>query len=401
MKSIFGTSVYALVVDTFHDNLYAGGFIDTAGNTAVQNLALWDGASWYALENSPENNVAALVMKHDTLIYGTGLSTVEQIGMYVDTQFVGYLPKLGGILYCLYVFKDTLYAGGEFNGGIKYWDGSDWKKVGGGVSGFLYQVHAIGEYNGELIVGGLFSDAGGLPVNNIAAWNGSEWHALGEGITSDNSYVYAVQEYDGELYVGGNFEEAGDLFTGSIAKWNGVVWDTVKISDIGTGCGQVYDLASDGFFLYVTGTILSDVGCMGDRVAMFDGSNWYNLYYSDSNYGFAVVTYNDKIIVGGDVKYGYNSDTINYIAQFLGYPTLASENEKENSFQLYPNPASDLLIVRIPDIESRITILNLLGKAMMELKLYKRESTIDVSLLPKGIYFVLSNEKFVAPFVKQ
>ncbi|MBK8982239.1 MAG: hypothetical protein IPM38_07930 [Ignavibacteria bacterium] len=42
-------------------------------------------------------------------------------------------------------------------------------------------VHALTVYNGELIVGGQFTSAGGIPANYIAKWNGSSWSPLGAG----------------------------------------------------------------------------------------------------------------------------------------------------------------------------------------------------------------------------
>jgi hypothetical protein len=54
-------------------------------------------------------------------------------------------------------------------------------------------VYSIGEYNNQLMVGGHFSQAGNVDVNNVASWDGGEWHALGAGITSPNfTQVFAL-----------------------------------------------------------------------------------------------------------------------------------------------------------------------------------------------------------------
>jgi hypothetical protein len=44
-------------------------------------------------------------------------------------------------------------------------------------------------YNGELYIGGDFTNAGGIVVSNIAKWNGTTWSALGTGV---NDKVYAL-----------------------------------------------------------------------------------------------------------------------------------------------------------------------------------------------------------------
>ena len=45
-------------------------------------------------------------------------------------------------------------------------------------------VSALEIYEGELIVAGGFTSAGGIVVNGIAKWNGSAWSALGTGLSS-------------------------------------------------------------------------------------------------------------------------------------------------------------------------------------------------------------------------
>ena len=54
-----------------------------------------------------------------------------------------------------------------------------WSDVGGGMCDW---VNASVVYNGELVVGGRFTCAGGVPANYIAKWNGTSWSALGTGM---------------------------------------------------------------------------------------------------------------------------------------------------------------------------------------------------------------------------
>src|SRR6185295_11528741 len=52
----------------------------------------------------------------------------------------------------------------------------EWSEVGGGMCDW---VNASVVYNGELVVGGRFTCAGGVSANYIAKWNGTSWSALG------------------------------------------------------------------------------------------------------------------------------------------------------------------------------------------------------------------------------
>jgi hypothetical protein len=74
---------------------------------------------------------------------------------------------------------------------------------GFGYPGLNGQVRALSVYNGELIVSGQFSVAGGVSANNIAAWDGSAWSALGAGI--GGFAVNALAVFNSQLIVGGEF----------------------------------------------------------------------------------------------------------------------------------------------------------------------------------------------------
>jgi hypothetical protein len=77
-----------------------------------------------------------------------------------------------------------------------------------------------------LYVGGSFTEAGGVPANNIARWDGKQWSALGVG-TNGAVRALAVWDRDGEgpeapgLYIGGEFTMAGGIPSPYIAKWQG------------------------------------------------------------------------------------------------------------------------------------------------------------------------------------
>jgi hypothetical protein len=72
-----------------------------------------------------------------------------------------------------------------------------WSTLGTGMNDWVY---ASAVYNGDLIVGGNFTNAGGVSANHIARWDGSNWYPLGLGI---NAKVWALASFGGSLYVGG------------------------------------------------------------------------------------------------------------------------------------------------------------------------------------------------------
>src|SRR5688572_26566202 len=72
----------------------------------------------------------------------------------------------------------------------------EWQPVGGSSNSF---VRAMSTFNGDLIVGGDLTAAGGVPTNRIARWDGQSWHALGAGL---NGTVYALTTFNGDLIAG-------------------------------------------------------------------------------------------------------------------------------------------------------------------------------------------------------
>jgi hypothetical protein len=100
-----------------------------------------------------------------------------------------------------------------------------WSDVGGGMCDW---VNAMTVFNGELIVGGRFTCAGGVPANYISKWNGTSWDSLGSGM---DGWVNALIVYNGELIAGGQFVNAGGVQVNNIARWDGVSWTDVSGRD--------------------------------------------------------------------------------------------------------------------------------------------------------------------------
>ncbi|MBK8553145.1 MAG: hypothetical protein IPL53_19630 [Ignavibacteria bacterium] len=181
-------------------------------------------------------------------------------------------------------------------------------------------VHALTVYNGELIAGGQFTSAGGVPANYIAKWNGYSWSPLGSGT---NAEVDALTVFNGKLIAGGRFtSRRSDV--NFIAQWDGTNWN----DDLG-GVGSivaaltVYNnrIVAGGYFveadgtpahltvlnneLYAGGLFETAGGITANGIAKWNGTTWSDLngglYYGGSNaYGaFAVTNYANKVIAGG------------------------------------------------------------------------------------------------------
>jgi hypothetical protein len=158
-------------------------------------------------------------------------------------------------------------------------------------------VRVISAYDGQLVVAGEFTEAGGTVVNHIACWNGTAWGELGGGV---NDVVWALTVYDGDLIAGGWFTEAGSADASYIARWDGASW-----TPLGSGVnGPVRALAVWQSKLIVGGDFTQAGGGAASKIAQWDGSSWnpmgsgFTGGYAD--YGvLALALCEDKLFAGG------------------------------------------------------------------------------------------------------
>ncbi len=227
--------------------LYVGGSFPTADDIIVNNIARWDGTSWHAMGEGLNGSVKALIVDPSGYVIAGGY--FEDAGGDPDADHVAVWngsswASLGGpgsrlsstVNSFAFDSNGDLVAGGDFTnaGGdpdadnVAVWDGSSWSSIGGTGSGVGASVYAvILSPGGDLIIGGAFSDAGGVAAaDRIAAWNGSSWTALGGGLSgSVSTLAYAA---NGDLYVGGSFTDAGgDPDADRIAVWKSPTWRSV------------------------------------------------------------------------------------------------------------------------------------------------------------------------------
>jgi hypothetical protein len=254
-----GVSRYAASVLALADGrLLAAGFMNQAGGTAVNNIAVWDGSSWSNL--------------------GTGLSGSV---LPINFQVNALAQAANGDVYAAGGFTT---AGGKAVNNIARWDGTEWWPVGTGLTrgtltdyawvSCLYWLSPT-----QLLVGGLFGDAGGVPVKSLATWNGTAWEGFSTGVTGT---VWSVARApDGTLYATGNFA-AGKPFTPlaqNIAAWDGTNWQRLGVGITSTGGiapGRDVVVMPDGSVV-VGGDFTSAGGSSASAIARWNGSQWSTL----------------------------------------------------------------------------------------------------------------------------
>jgi hypothetical protein len=141
--------VYALAVSG--STLYAGGGFTTAGGSAANYIAQWNGSSWSALGSGMNNYVYALAVSGSTLFAGgyfttEGGSAAHDIAQWNGGSWSALGSGMNNYVYALAVSGSTLYAGGGFTTAGTNVSAYGWHQCGfdlvGRRHGFHHRLHA-------------------------------------------------------------------------------------------------------------------------------------------------------------------------------------------------------------------------------------------------------------------
>ncbi|HWX22280.1 MAG TPA: hypothetical protein VN578_20460 [Candidatus Binatia bacterium] len=273
-------------------NVYVGGvFLGVAGVPAV-GLAKWDGANWSGVGGF-KGAVLCLTTDGTNLYVGGSFTNV---GGVFNTNFakwngtnwssigggIGYYNALNSVVGAIALRNGQIYIGGSFtNAGttaatnLAVWNGASWSQIGGGVGGAVGDAVSSFQFLGtDLYAGGKFASAGGVAALNIAKWNGTTWSALGAGLKgpSGSTPVDALAFLGSDLYASGNFTNAGGIAAAQVAKWDGNAW-----YNLGGINGSGIRAVSNSGSIYFAGTFNLASNTIGDHIVRFDGTNWYGI----------------------------------------------------------------------------------------------------------------------------
>jgi hypothetical protein len=237
--------ITSIALDSLN-NVYAVGQFTNAGGVPANNIAKWNPntSTWSALTSGLNDYVESIAIDSLNNVY---------VG--------GYFTSAGGVP-VNYIAKWNPNT-------------STWSALGSGIVGAfgldIYSI-AIDSLN-NVYVGGYFTSAGGVPVNNIAKWNPntSTWSALTSGINYLTLSI-AIDSAD-NVYVGGQFTTAGGVSAKNIAKWNP---NTSTWSALGTGTNtganiNVKTVAIDSVNnVYIGGSFTSAGGVPANYIAKWN-----------------------------------------------------------------------------------------------------------------------------------
>lgn len=232
------TETRVLALTVFDEKLIVGGqFSDAGGTRTSNNVTQWNGSNWLPMGSGvaggfrQDDSVRALAVHQNRLIVGGSFSLVGTHDWPFVASWNGsaweQLPGLNGDLpgcSALLSDGDDLYAGGTnflLYGtmtcpGLARWNGLSWNRVGN-PNTYPTGITALARYGTQLIAGG------DILLAKLTVWDGSIWTPFELG---PSGIVRAMTSFHGELVVGGDFLYAGGMPAPHLARWtgSGVPW---------------------------------------------------------------------------------------------------------------------------------------------------------------------------------
>jgi len=167
----------------------------------------------------------------------------------------------GGFSAAGYLAVDNLVA----------WDGFNWHKL---PTRLNCGVNALTVYHGQLIAAGAYID-GDECARVVERWTGSEWEQIGGQF---DRWVLTLAVYNDELIAGGWFTESGGTIVNGIARWDGVTWSPLESGVIADfpQWAEVWSLIVFENDLFAGGHFSEAGGQGASNVARWDGQHWYS-----------------------------------------------------------------------------------------------------------------------------
>ncbi len=288
---------YVRALTLFEGDLIATGHLQFSGDIPLQNVARWDGTQWTTMGEG--------------LTSSTGNLQVYNGQLYADQyrwtghEWVDNIP-INGSVYCLEVWNDELIIGGSFTeaGGVAVericsWDGVEVKSLGAGLNSDVQELLVKDD---NLIAGGRFTASGETELDGLGTWNGSAWSNIEMEVDPNfQTEILALCDYQGDLVVSSTVT---NFFEGSYHLFRQVDsnWETLADLDY----GRAETLLTVGGDLFIGGRFGSFGGIPATNLARYSVDQCHALASGGQGLGFSLAslcTFQGQVITGGYFRY--------------------------------------------------------------------------------------------------
>ena len=228
--------------------------------------------------------------------------------------------------------------------------------------------------------------------DNLTGWKNLSWgtenqnKALGIDFLNYDSRNWEIDYANMPIISLPDNDELYFSFTYAYKKRVEYIFKDSLIVELSTDCGQTfpYELWRNG----------------GEDMATVEGNASSNLFVPHTQTEFDTVDVNISNFKEQDIilRFTAKNDrgSVVYIdnVRLSTYPfNNINSFEMLNDFQIYPNPALNYFVIEADDFSKHeyIDMYNCVGQKLMQIKLLSKRTTINISDLPAGIYFIRSS----------
>ncbi|MEM6805662.1 MAG: T9SS type A sorting domain-containing protein, partial [Bacteroidota bacterium] len=165
-----------------------------------------------------------------------------------------------------------------------------WESVGAGTNGEITALYGD-EVNQRLIVAGNFTELGDLSCQQIGSYANGVFTALGNGVAGK---IEDIEIFEGNIYLGGLFSDSSN-----IAFWDGQTWNYERL-----GKGSVFDLEVVEGYLLAVGNFLNDPSQnrQTEYVARKEEGVWAQWGRLDGP-AYCIAQHQGEVFLGGDFRF--------------------------------------------------------------------------------------------------
>lgn len=397
--------VEVLFADSIDHLIYMGGG-GWIGLPNYHSIAKWDGTSWDSLSHGMYQNAPVkAITRFQNEIY-VGVASFEPIiGInspciikWNGSSWSAVGNGIGGPPFSFYPDGDTLFIAGGFdsvnhieNHMVTSWNGTSFSNLNCHYQG----IAVVTKFDNQLYICGSIVgfDSSGVHGLSVARQSGIGWGVYGGNVLS-SAVMGREVVYNNKLYLAGNFTTTSGNADNGIMAWNGMNWESVGGGVDGyINCFQVFNNK-----LYVGGYFDHAGGVPAKNIAYWDGSKWCGLGSDFNHQIHSMAVLDNELYVGGGFTV-IDGDSINYVAKWIGgnftdtcgiINGVNNLTAELNEITIYPNPATSTVTLQLPNTnkQATVTVLDLSGKQVLQFKSEKREEEIDMTTLPRGMYFI-------------
>ncbi len=270
-------------------NLYVSGInLNTTGSGDSTDFAVFKEGEWSLINTVLDGEFKDIHFAND-LLYVAGDFSAPTGQLYRNIAAVdpetGFVDNLQGGTDGIVLAVETdnegnLYIGGGFSevGGVdaqklaKY-NGQEWESIGEIGSGLVYKLKIIGD---RLYTGGSFKNVDGTPTDKLAYLENGEWLPMPfEFSGQDFNIVQNLGESNGNLIIAGIFQFAGNYFANGFAIWKGSEFEYL-FPDGDNGISSItYSITNlDDESLYAGGAFNTMGKISSPGLAYWTGDEW-------------------------------------------------------------------------------------------------------------------------------